>query len=360
MRFVLKKMGAGLYSSFSLQQIQRSYRMQHGVPQQQQHIQQQPIGQGQHRSRQQEMPGHAAPGPEPLHQRYQVNSGGQSYGQQARYQVGGVPASYQGVGLSPTLSQQSKAQSRETPVVSQPQPTSSWDPQGISAFGAAFESFLNRGSIEEVAEVKSKQPVIPSPPPTHGAIPVQTRRKSRAKGNSVQQQSAPLPVPAVVESYKVQELVEKVTKEAPNRRMRVAPYQIQAPQHQNLPGFNYNKAPLAQPDTTDFSSFFSPVKATGGNVSAEKEKPTESCEMTKRVSSFLKRVEQQHPAPGVWPSLPLPGPLDVQGPKVVQVKKGNLELIKSETLFVPADLSLSCTLCAKTFASEARLTAHKV
>ena len=95
-------------------------------------------------------------------------------------------------------------------------------------------------------------------------------------------------------------------------------------------------------------------------MSAEKETPTESCEMTKRVSSFLKRVEQQHPAPGVWPSLPLPGPLDVQGPKVVQVKKGNLELIKSETLFVPADLSLSCTLCAKTFASEARLTAHKV
>ena len=81
--------------------------------------------------------------------------------------------------------------------------------------------------------------------------------------------------------------------------------------------------------------------------------------MTKRVSNYLKRVEQEHPAPGVWSSLP--GPSDVQGPKAVQVKKGNLELVKSETLFVPApDVPSPCTLCAKVFASEARLAAHQV
>ena len=95
----------------------------------------------------------------------------------------------------------------------------------------------------------------------------------------------------------------------------------------------------------------------------QEETLSESCEMTKRVSNFLKRVEQQHQAPGVWSSLP--GPSDVhQGPKprVVQVKKGNLELVKSETLFVPAsvDISSPCTLCAKVFASEARLAAHQV
>jgi len=76
------------------------------------------------------------------------------------------------------------------------------------------------------------------------------------------------------------------------------------------------------------------------------------------VSNYLKRVEQEHPAPGVWPSLP--GPSDVQGPNVMQAKKGNLDLVKSETLFVPAlDISSPCTLCAKVFASEAKLAAHQ-
>ena len=164
--------------------------MQHGVqqlPQQQPQQQQQQVGQQQIIRRQQDFPsqayalaGHVVP---QLQQSYLVNSGGgQNYGQHANYQIGGLQQSYQEVGHSPVLPQQSKglwAQSKAEQV-NLPQSTSSWDPQGTSAFGAAFESFLNKGSVEEVAEVKQKPPVSPIfPAPTHRGIPVQKRRKSK-------------------------------------------------------------------------------------------------------------------------------------------------------------------------------------
>jgi len=339
------------------QQIQQSYQMQHGVQQLPQ-----PLLVGQQVIRRQQDPpsqaytleGHVVP---QMQQSYQVNSGGQNYGQQATYQMGGMQQSFQELG--PRQSKGLWAQSRAEQVAAVPQSTSPWDSQGTSAFGAAFESFLNKGSVEEVAEVKPKQSVSPLSPPTHRPIPVKTRRKSLTKTNGNLQSSA-LQVPAAVEPSKVQELVEKVTKEVPGRGRKpatMAHRQIQVQQPQNL--LSYNTAPLVPaPDPSDFSSFFSPVKAARGNVPVQQETLSESCEMTKRVNNYLKRVEQEHPAPGVWPSLP--GPSDVQGPKAVEVKRGNLELVKSETLFVPAaDVSSPCTLCAKVFASEARLAAHQ-
>ena len=91
---------------------------------------------------------------------------------------------------------------------------------------------------------------------------------------------------------------------------------------------------------------------------SKEETLAESCEVTKRVNRYLQQVENQTPAPRVWSSLP--GTSASLGTSVVEVKKkSNLELIKSETLFVP-DQSHQCTLCAKTFASEARLVAHQV
>ena len=333
--------------------------MQHGVqqpPQQQQQQQrQQPVGQ-QIIRHQQDFPsqaytlaGHLVPQLQQSH--HVISSGGQNYGQPANYQIGGLQQSYQDVGHSPVAPRPSNGlwtQSRAEQVAATPQPTSPWDPQSTStAFGAAFESFLNKGSVEEVQQMP---PISPFPPPAHRAIPVQTRRKSLPRGNSNQQ------VPAAVEPSKVQKLVEKVAKEVPRpgrRPASTAHPQMQVPQHQNTAPF------IPAPD---FSSFFSPVKATRDNAAAQEETLSESCEMTKRVSNFLKKVEQQHPAPGVWPSLP--GALEVQGPKVVQVKKGNLELVKSETLFVPqpepADILSPCNLCGKVFASQARLAAHQV
>ena len=91
---------------------------------------------------------------------------------------------------------------------------------------------------------------------------------------------------------------------------------------------------------------------------SKEETLAESCEVTKRVNRYLQKVENQTPAPRVWSSLP--GTSGSLGTSVAEVKKkSNLELIKSETLFVP-DQSYPCTLCAKTFASEARLVAHQV
>ena len=354
----------GAVSSFLFtpyqQQIQQSYEMQYGVQQPQQ--QQQPLLVGQQViHRQQDPPfqaytlaGQVVP---QMQQSYLGNSGGQNYGQQANYQMGGMQQQpFQEAG--PRQWKGLWAQSRAEQVAAIPQPTSPWDSQGTSAFGAAFESFLNKGSVEEVAEVKQKQSVSPFSPPTHRPIPVKTRRKSLAKASGNLQSSA-LQVPAAVEPSKVQELVEKVTKEVPGRKpTSMAHRQIQVQQHHTL--LSYNTAPLVPaPDSSDFSSFFSPVKAARGDVPVQQETLSESCEMTKRVSNYLKRVEQEHPAPGVWSSLP--GPSDVQGAKAVQVKKGNLELVKSETLFVPApDVPSPCTLCAKVFASEARLAAHQV
>jgi len=337
------------------QQIKQSYEMQHGVQQlpQEQKVSQQVIGLQQDPTFQAyTLAGHVVP---QIQQSY-VNNGGQNHGQQANYQMGGMQQqSYQEVG--PGQLKGLWAQSRAEQVATFPQPTSPWDSQGTSAFGAAFESFLNKGSVEEVAEVKQKPPVSPFSGSTHRPIPVQTRRKSQSKANGNVLQSSALLVPEAVEPFKVQELVEKVTKEVPGRRPANMAHRRQVQSHQNL--FSNNTAPLVPAsDPADFSSFFSPVKDARGNVPAQQETLMESCEMTKRVSNFLKRVEQEHPAPGVWPSLP--GPSDVQGAKAVQVKKGNLELVKSETLFVPApDVPSPCTLCAKVFASEARLAAHQ-
>merc|ERR1719495_789515 len=127
-------------------------------------------------------------------------------------------------------------------------------------------------------------------------------------------------VPITVEPFRGSGLIETVAEEMPNVRRSAA-------QHHNQDS-NSSAAPLASVDSSDFANFFSPVKAA-----VKEETLAESCEVTKRVNRYLQKVENQTPAPRAWSSLP--GTSASLGTSVVEVKKNNLELIKSETLFVP-------------------------
>ena len=151
--------------------------------------------------------------------------------------------------------------------------------------------------------------------------------------------------PFTLNCYRGSGLIETVAEETPKVRRSTT--------HHHNQESGSSGAPLASVDSSDFTNFFSPVKAA-----VKEEGLAESCEVTKRVNRYLQKVENQTPAPRAWSSLP--GTSASLGTSVVEVKKkSNLELIKSETLFVP-DQSYPCTLCAKTFASEARLVAHQV
>jgi len=223
--------------------------------------------------------------------------------------------------------------------------TSPWDPQGTSAFGAAFESFLNQkcSQNEKVVEVRGSQPAHYSPAPPSSEVPPSRRgRKPKPKVNNSMGSSVPA-VPIPVEPVRGSGSIETVAEETLKVRRSTT--------HHHNQKSSSSVAPLASVDSSDFSNFFSPVKVS------KEETLAESCEVTKRVNRYLQQVENQTPAPRVWSSLP--GTSASLGTSVVEVKKkSNLELIKSETLFVP-DQSHQCTLCAKTFASEARLVAHQ-
>ena len=318
------------------QQIQQSFRTQHGVQQHQQH--QSSLFHTSSQSPAYAAMGQATPS-------YQISYGGDSFRLPTNHQVGGVPQS----GHTSSLPQQSKglwAQSRAEHGVSRSMSTSPWDPQGTSAFGAAFESFLNQkcSQNEKVVEVRGSQPAHYSPAPPSSEVPPSRRgRKPKPKVNNSMGSSVPA-VPIPVEPVRGSGSIETVAEETVKVRRSTT--------HHHNQKSSSSVAPLASVDSSDFSNFFSPVKVS------KEETLAESCEVTKRVNRYLQQVENQTPAPRVWSSLP--GTSASLGTSVVEVKKkSNLELIKSETLFVP-DQSHQCTLCAKTFASEARLVAHQV
>ena len=202
------------------QQIQQSFQTQHGVQQHQQ--QQSRLLQTASQSPAYAAMGQATPS-------YQISYGGQTFGLPNNHQVGGVPQS----GHTSSLPQQSKGlweQSRAEHGVSRSMSTSPWDPQGTSAFGAAFESFLNqKGSSqnEKVVEVRGSQPAHYSPAPSSSEVPPSRRgRKPKPKVNNSMMSSVPA-VPITAEPFRGSGLIETVAEETPKVRRSAAQHHNQ-------------------------------------------------------------------------------------------------------------------------------------
>ena len=188
-------------------------------------------------------------------------------------------------------------------------------PSPWSAGMSAFESFLNNKCTGEVAEVAEEVAVLPSPATVRRAPAVTKQRRQLA--------STMVASPMVASPMVTYPMVASPTV----RQGRAMIYSTEA---------------TGSGEATELASFFSPVKAAAA-VSAA----SPSVTLAESPAGAAAKVRARKP-------------------KAQRPKQDNLALVRSETIFVPAEApvleeasSHPCTLCANTFASPAQLAEHK-
>ena len=205
-------------------------------------------------------------------------------------------------------------------------------PSPWSAGMSAFESFLNNksmGEVAEVAEIAEEVAVLPSPA---------TVRRAPAVSKQRQQLASPMVAsPKVASPMVASPMVASPMVSSP----------MMASSFVASPKVDQGRARMETPEVTgsseatELATFFSPVKAAAPVPAASAQVTlSETSEGATKVRA--RKLKTQRP------------------------KQDNLALVRSETIFVPAEApvleeasSHPCSLCDNTFASSVQLIEHK-